>query len=389
MKRHIHYLLILFITIYGLSAQNWTDTLYHPRNVVLEEFTGIYCGACPSGHVVAHEIDSANPGRVVVVGIHTSDNYSKPHPGSGHPDFRAPWVSKIYSQASCWYFPTAMVNRTLFDYGFCSSDTGVNKGMTRGSWAEASNEILADDSAEVNIGVRSIWNESTSTLSIDVELYYHNSQNINNRLNIALSENNLIGYQSSGGNDYEHNHVLRHMISSDSSNTWNGVKVDNIVPGEWQTFHFDYYVNTAQDTLIFEHTGYGHIDTVYRESINIDNCELAVYVTDFSSSNIHTGVAIHAKNDSTNSEPSSLSENIQSNKKLKVYPNPGNNIIYFDLPSFENGEIILWDLLGNTVLNKTIENKVTAVDVKTLNPGVYLYKLKTGQSIYSGKLMTY
>ena len=55
----------------------------------------------------------------------------------------------------------------------------------------------------------------------------------------------------------------------------------------------------------------------------------------------------------------------------------------------ENGEIILWDLLGNTVLNKTIENKVTAVDVKTLNPGVYLYKLKTGQSIYSGKLMTY
>ena len=84
-----------------------------------------------------------------------------------------------------------------------------------------------------------------------------------------------------------------------------------------------------------------------------------------------------------------ISESIQPTKEVNVYPNPSNDIVFFDLPLNENGEIILWDLLGNTIINKTIEGKVTTVDTKALNPGLYLYKVKTNRSIYSGKLMIY
>lgn len=363
---------ILFVsTGFFAIAQNWTDTLVHPRNVVMEEFTGIYCGACPAGHDVAHKIDSANPGRVIIIGVHASDTYSQPN-NSSHPDFRTQWGSNLYSMSNCWYFPTAMINRSVFDSATCSNNApGSSKGMTRGSWEEASNEILADDSADANIGVRSLWDESTRTLSIDVELYYHKEQNLFNKLNIALTEGNIIAYQSND-NDYVHKHVLRELITAIEANSWSGVKVDDIVVGQWQTFHFDYIVPADYNGV----------------PVNIDNCELAVYLTGWSNTPISTGVSIHAKNDSTNA-PSNASdiEEISLLKNHKVYPNPSEGSVFFSIPTNTNGEIHLWDFLGSSIIKQSINGKITKLDTENLKAGVYIYTINNGNEISNGKLI--
>jgi len=374
MKNYISYLFLIFIANTGLNAQNWTDTQIHPRNVILEEITGIYCPACPAGHLVSHEIDSANPSRIITIGIHSSDSYSKPHTGTNDPDFRTDWGSALYSMSSCGYLPSGMVNRTLFDSAECGSSVGLSKGMTRGSWEASSNEILADDSAGVNIGVRSLWDENTRNLSIDVELYYQKEQNLFNKLHIALLQNNIEGHQSgsssnpdqvlSNGN-YNHMHVLRDMI------TGLGEKIENITVGEWKTFHFDYTVDSAL------------IDV----PVNIENCELAIFVNEFSNSNTITGVAIHAKNDSTNSTIHNTNDKLPISKTLQVYPNPSNGEVIFDLASNTKGEIIVWDFLGSIVFQKSINDRKTKVNTKDFNPGLYLYKLKTKNTSYSGKLM--
>jgi hypothetical protein len=378
MKQYINYFFLIFLATTGLNAQNWTDALPHDRNVVLEEFTGIRCGFCPDGHRIAHEIDSANTGRVVVIGIHTG-SYAVPSSGS-QPDFQTQWGSSISGMSSLTGYPSGMVNRSVFpDY---SSNGSGGKAMGRFQWEDASNIILnSGDTAGVNIGVRSLWDESTRTLSIDVELYYVKDYQHYNKLTVALLQNNIEGYQGGSSHnpsqimpngDYNHMHVLRDLITGVEANSWSGIKIDSVNAGNLVTHHFDYVVASDLNSI----------------PIDIENCELAVFVTEWLNSPIITGVKLNAKNDSTTAPaPQNTHNYLAISKPLQVYPNPSNGEVIFDLVSNTKGKIIIWDLLGNIVLQKSITNRKTKVNTKGLNSGLYLYKLKTDKTSYSGKIM--
>ena len=41
-------------------AQTFVSTTPENKNVVLEEFTGIYCGFCPDGHAAPHTVQHPN-----------------------------------------------------------------------------------------------------------------------------------------------------------------------------------------------------------------------------------------------------------------------------------------------------------------------------------------
>lgn len=351
-------LLFAFCILNICFTQNWIDTLEHPRNVVLEEFTGIYCGFCPYGHQIAHSIDSANPGRVSIIGIHSSDTYSQPG-SAAHPDFRTQWGLNLQSFSGLTGFPSGMVNRTIY---------GGKKAMSRFDWEAATDSIFELGNSEVNIGMRSLWNESTRTLSIDVELYYHEEQNLFNKLNLAITESNVIGYQggSQGGASYSHAHVLRDLISAVEANSWSGVKVDDIVTGELQTFNFEYVVDAGWD---------------------IENCELVAFVTKFSNSETLHGVHINAANDSTiiNSSTSNISE-LNKAYDIKAFPNPANEFIYFK-GTTQMDKIIIYDLLGNLVKSESINDDNYRLDLTDLNNGLYFYEVHFGMENQKGRFI--
>ena len=52
-----------------VNAQTIVSTSPANKNVVLEEFTGIYCTYCPDGHKIAQQIKDANASRVVLVNV--------------------------------------------------------------------------------------------------------------------------------------------------------------------------------------------------------------------------------------------------------------------------------------------------------------------------------
>ena len=61
--------------------------------------------------------------------------------------------------------------------------------------------------------------------------------------------------------------------------------------------------------------------------------------------------------------------------KLKIYPNPTNNIINFEgLNKNENNTIHIFDVQGKLVITKTINEKGT-IDLSELNKGVYVIKI--------------
>ena len=88
------YLSAVFTAISGfLLAQLPVSQTPENKNVVLEEFTGIACVYCPSGHAIAQQLSDDNPGDVVLINIHTGGYASPQGPGT---DFRTAFGTAIF-----------------------------------------------------------------------------------------------------------------------------------------------------------------------------------------------------------------------------------------------------------------------------------------------------
>ena len=212
-------LFTLFITLFCvqfLFAQNFVSTTPENKNVILEEFTGIHCGYCPDGHLMAQNFHDANPGDVVLINIHTG-SYANPSPGE--PDFRTPFGAAIDGQASVSGYPAGTINRHLF----AGMGQAGGTAMSRGNWAGSGGQILAQPSC-VNVAAEASLNISTRVLTVDVEAYYtDNSTSTTNKINIVLLQNNIEGPQSGGSQwnpgailpngNYNHQHMLRHLLT--------------------------------------------------------------------------------------------------------------------------------------------------------------------------------
>ena len=70
MMKNLLTLALALVTTFAF-AQTFVSTTPENKNVVLEEFTGIYCGFCPDGHVIGQGLHDANPNDVFLINIHT------------------------------------------------------------------------------------------------------------------------------------------------------------------------------------------------------------------------------------------------------------------------------------------------------------------------------
>lgn len=194
-------------------AQTIVSTSPLDQNVVLEEFTGIHCVYCPSGHAIAKAIQDANPDRVSLINIHQG---SFSNPGPGEPDFRTAYGNAIVAQSysgSGFGYPSGTVNRHVFPGRSMASGGGT--AMGRNSWTISANETQAKPSP-VNVAVEAAIDVATNVLNVHVESYYtSNSVQSTNMLNVALLQNNTKGPQTGGNlcDQYVHMHRLVEMIT--------------------------------------------------------------------------------------------------------------------------------------------------------------------------------
>jgi hypothetical protein len=203
MKKLTTILLFAFIAI-NSYGQTIVSTTPENKKVILEEFTGIHCVWCPSGHAIAKAIQDSNPGNVFLINIHTG-GFS--NPGPNEPDFRTIFGNAIRSQSGVNFYPSGTVNRHVFSGGIT--------GMDRGQWTSTANSTLTQPSY-VNVAVEADINVQTQELTVHVEGYYTaNSPQGTNLLNIALLQNNTKGPQTGGnaGSNYNHMHRLVYLLT--------------------------------------------------------------------------------------------------------------------------------------------------------------------------------
>ena len=240
--KNINITLVLLLITSTILAQTFVSTAPENRNVILEEFTGINCPACPGGHSQSQGLYDNNPGDVFVINIHTG---SLAEPGPGEPDYRIDptgndlmWAT--VPGATGIGFPCGTINRHEFLFGSAPTpQQGAGTfAYSQSDWPVLVSQVLNEPSP-VNIGIQANA-DANNNLVVDVEIYYTGSQTVNsNFLHVAVIQNDIIEnpmIQAGGSSNslwydaatgtYTQQHMLRHMMTG----TW-GEEINTISSG--------------------------------------------------------------------------------------------------------------------------------------------------------------
>ena len=204
MKRFSITAMFLLLLTTALNAQNLVSTEPTNRNVLIEEFTGVYCGWCPDGHKIANELVASNPNKVFVANIHAGG-----YANTSDPDFTTTDGNAIYSGFDISSFPSGIVNRT------------TTSGVGRGSWGTYVQQQLGEV-AECNVAGQVNIDKELRKAFVTVEVYYtSNSASATNYLNVVMLQDNLYAYQSGSSlnpdqvvnGQYRHMHAFRDAVT--------------------------------------------------------------------------------------------------------------------------------------------------------------------------------
>jgi thiol-disulfide isomerase/thioredoxin len=206
------------------------------RKVLLEDFTGFYCGTCPPASEIANTLDSIYGDQLVIIGIHANffaDVSLHPVPYK-EPDLRTPAGEELYNFFNVSSNPSGMVNRKPYGGGHV---------MSKDAWGAAVAQELALP-PELRIKLTPTYNASDRVLNLKADVRYALPGSQYDRLVVMILESPVTAPQKdyrlpSPSNilDYQHKHVLRANING----TWGDVlNTGNVAAGTVVSRDFTY-----------------------------------------------------------------------------------------------------------------------------------------------------
>lgn len=185
-----------------------------PRQVLIEEFTGVNCVNCPDGSQAIETLLDIYGEQLIAVSIHSSGFFSQPLDESQY-DFQTIEGDNILSYlGEPIGYPTSVINRKKFPDEF---DLQLGKGQ----WAG----YIAEETAippKVRIGIKPSYDVNSRELDVDVTLYV--AEDITDpdvRLSVMILEDDIVDAQITPNGleeDYKHKHVLRDMLTNFDGN---------------------------------------------------------------------------------------------------------------------------------------------------------------------------
>ena len=263
MKR-ISTILLFLLLATTLKAQNLVSTDLYKRNVIIEEYTGVYCGYCPDGHRIANELSAKFQDRLFVLNIHAGS-----YATDASVDFRTEDGNVIFAGSKVSSFPSGNVNRI------------ANKAVDRDLW-NLYVEQQVEQMAECNVAGQVIIDKESRKATVTVEVYYTaNSISETNYLNVMMLQNNILAYQSGDylnpdqvvGGKYRHMHAFRDAITP----AW-GEEITPTTAGTFITKTYEYDIPSK----------IGSFD------VNIDDLEFVAFVTETKNEDQSTSPILNA-----------------------------------------------------------------------------------------------
>ncbi|HRO42547.1 MAG TPA: Omp28-related outer membrane protein [Flavipsychrobacter sp.] len=190
---------------------SYTDAVPTPQNkkMLIEEYTGVQCPNCPAGATILKNYDVANPGKIVIVALH-SGSLTDRIPNKSKYYFANDDVQNMvnnYLGGNVNAKPAAAIDRTPQSNGLFI----VNKNQ----WTSAINQ-RATATSPVNLTVTSRYDTAFKKVVINVKIAYTQQVTKKQNLSLWVLEDKIIDAQYDGTvtiDNYEHNHVFRDFIT--------------------------------------------------------------------------------------------------------------------------------------------------------------------------------
>ncbi len=184
-------------------------TVIQPHNVLIEEFTGQGCSACPSAHSMLDAIESmvGNEGRINIVSMYFNGGPQTVPPKDNKYDFRNTIATNIslaiYGAIS--QLPSGSIDRT--------PSSGL-LDLLPPAWSSLINsqKAMADS---INLDVKSTFSGGKATITVTVQYAYNISTKQN--LSVYILEDSLIDIQEDGikfDTFYLFKDIFRDMVST-------------------------------------------------------------------------------------------------------------------------------------------------------------------------------
>ena len=177
------------------------------KKVLIEEFTGVRCVNCPAGSEAIENLIGIHGDNLIAISIHAT-GFATPYPDSQH-DFEVEdGVSILEFLGQPQGFPTAVVDRRLFD-------GELELQLARSKWAGLIEQELQKE-AIVSLGLEADINDS-GTMSISANIAFVDPDlSEQYKLTVIITEDNIQDPQETPEgkqDDYIHKHVLRDIVT--------------------------------------------------------------------------------------------------------------------------------------------------------------------------------
>ena len=188
------------------------------RVVLLQELTGVKCPNCPTGAAEAKRLLNKYDDQLAVVAIH-GDFLTTPLSESKY-DFRTSFSRDIESVTSFIGKPAGAINRKVFD-----DPTLLAYDVDKwDAFIEAELQTFAD----IEIFLDAFVEDDQISVTVDLKPM-KDLAGLN--ISVALTQGGIIDPQEEGSNvieDYEHEHVLRHMFTQSLGDNLGNLTQDEI-----------------------------------------------------------------------------------------------------------------------------------------------------------------
>jgi hypothetical protein len=210
------------------------------RVVLIEELTGVKCPNCPAGSSELSRLIELYEGKVIGVGIH-GKFLCTPLDNSAY-DFRNEFAEELEKNLSWLGKPAAVINRIQFDD---QDFEGIDVPALWQGYVEAEFEKVV----EADLVLEKTYDPATRELEVRVRAVGRVDINEDLNVSVLLTESHIIDAQldqTVNIPDYEHNHVMRTMLTSASGNAL----APSLATGEIVTRTFSYTLPPEDGTWI-------------------------------------------------------------------------------------------------------------------------------------------
>lgn len=362
-----------------------------PKKVLVEQFTGAWCGWCPDGYTVLKSIVSTNT-NVISAAIHDNDNMSTPEGNTLIADYTTTFPSATIDQ---YYFPanekmaisrenwsTYITQRLAMKTPATVTLTNVNyNSISRQIDATVSSTFVGDVKGDyrlnlyvkennvfgpVNDNTDNQWNQHSYLFNIGSSPYYQMGTYLNPTTYLL------------NPSEYTHQHVINNIADG-------AFGASGIIPSSGPT-------NGLTFSKTYTYTLPSPIGTEFR--YNADNIYLVGVVSEYNADSKNRNIlnAAEVKLTSNGEVLVGIKELTASDVQLNVFPNPAADVCHltYNLKQDEFVKVSIYNTLGELVSietkNVSAGNVIHTLNITELHSGNYSVQVSFKNTVVTKKL---